>query len=77
MFFSGMSTIHEVLTARQCGMEVFSFSVITNSCIFTQDALEEEYPNVEEVVDNAATAEEPPWDILPELVLDMAKFANI
>lgn len=68
-----MSTIHEVLTARQCGMEVFAFSVITNSCIFEQDSPEGEHPNVGEVVDNAATTEEPLSDILPLLVLKMAQ----
>ena len=28
-----MSTVHEVLAARHCGMEVLAFSLITNICI--------------------------------------------
>lgn len=29
----GMSTVHEVVTARHCGMTAFAFSLITNKCI--------------------------------------------
>ncbi|GJQ76995.1 hypothetical protein Trydic_g15190 [Trypoxylus dichotomus] len=29
----GMSTVHEVLTARHCGMHVLAFSIITNICV--------------------------------------------
>ena len=36
--FSGMSTIPEVLVARHCKMSVFAFSLITNECIFEEDA---------------------------------------
>lgn len=28
-----MSTAHEVITARHCGMKVMAFSLITNVCI--------------------------------------------
>jgi len=28
----GMSTVHEVITARHCDMKVFAFSLITNKC---------------------------------------------
>ena len=34
----GMSTIPEVLVARHCKMSVFAFSLITNECIFEEDA---------------------------------------
>jgi len=28
----GMSTVHEVITARHCDLKVFAFSLITNKC---------------------------------------------
>ncbi|KAK4876713.1 hypothetical protein RN001_009219 [Aquatica leii] len=33
----GMSTAHEVLTAKHCNMTVFAFSIITNICISNYD----------------------------------------
>lgn len=44
----GMSTIPEVLVARHCGVNVFAFSLITNECIFEEDAIEG--ANHEEVI---------------------------
>lgn len=44
----GMSTIPEVLVARHCGISVFAFSLITNECIFQEDA--EQKANHEEVI---------------------------
>ena len=46
---SGMSTVPEALTAHQCGMTVFSFSLITNLCILSDDV--EEGPTAEEVLE--------------------------
>ena len=46
---SGMSTVPEALTAHQCGMAVFSFSIITNLCILSDDV--EEGPTAEEVLE--------------------------
>jgi purine-nucleoside phosphorylase len=43
-----MSTIPEVLVARHCKMSVFAFSLITNECIFEEDADKE--ANHEEVI---------------------------
>ncbi|KAK5642529.1 hypothetical protein RI129_008696 [Pyrocoelia pectoralis] len=37
----GMSTVHEVITARHCNMTVFAFSLITNMCITDYDCKEE------------------------------------
>lgn len=45
----GMSTVHEVITARHCNLTVFAFSLITNSCITDYNC--EEDPNHEEVID--------------------------
>jgi purine-nucleoside phosphorylase len=45
----GMSTVHEVVTARHCGMKVLSFSLITNKCIMEYDC--ERMANHEEVIE--------------------------
>lgn len=45
----GMSTVHEVITARHCDMNVLAFSLITNECILEYDSTDE--PNHEEVMD--------------------------
>ena len=34
----GMSTVHEVLTARHMGMKAFAFSLITNKCVLDNDS---------------------------------------
>ncbi|KAJ8933540.1 hypothetical protein NQ314_013953, partial [Rhamnusium bicolor] len=45
----GMSTVHEVITARHCDLTVFAFSLITNMCI--SDYNSSDNPNHEEVID--------------------------
>ncbi|XP_067642977.1 purine nucleoside phosphorylase-like isoform X2 [Eurosta solidaginis] len=45
----GMSTVHEVITARHCDLTVFAFSLITNKCATDYDSSEED-ANHEEVV---------------------------
>uniref|UniRef100_A0A0K8V931 Purine nucleoside phosphorylase n=1 Tax=Bactrocera latifrons TaxID=174628 RepID=A0A0K8V931_BACLA len=45
----GMSTVHEVITARHCDLTVFAFSLITNKCAVDYDSSEED-ANHEEVV---------------------------
>ncbi|XP_055842150.1 purine nucleoside phosphorylase isoform X2 [Episyrphus balteatus] len=45
----GMSTVHEVITARHCDMTVFAFSLITNKCATDYNSSEDE-ANHEEVV---------------------------
>ncbi|XP_058066084.1 purine nucleoside phosphorylase-like [Anopheles bellator] len=37
----GMSTVHEIITARHCGMTCFAFSLITNMCTMSYDEDEE------------------------------------
>jgi purine-nucleoside phosphorylase len=43
-----MSTVHEVITARHCGMKIVAFSLITNRCVADYDDHTE--VNHEEVV---------------------------
>lgn len=45
----GMSSAHEVMIARHCGMTVFAFSLITNKCIIDYDSKLQ--PNHEEIMD--------------------------
>ncbi|XP_030033166.1 purine nucleoside phosphorylase isoform X2 [Manduca sexta] len=45
----GMSTVHEVITARHCDMKVFGLSLITNECVTSYDHDME--ANHEEVLD--------------------------
>ncbi|XP_031634492.1 purine nucleoside phosphorylase-like [Contarinia nasturtii] len=45
----GMSTVHEVITARHCDLKAFAFSIITNKCITEYESKEE--PGHEEVVE--------------------------
>lgn len=42
-----MSTVPEVVVARHCGLKVFAFSLITNSCITEYDTAA--FANHEEV----------------------------
>lgn len=44
----GMSTAHEVIVARHCGMRVFALSLITNQVVMNYDS--EERANHEEVL---------------------------
>ena len=44
----GMSTVHEVLVARHCGMKVFALSLITNEAVMDYDS--QEKANHEEVL---------------------------
>uniref|UniRef100_A0A3P8XJK6 Purine nucleoside phosphorylase n=1 Tax=Esox lucius TaxID=8010 RepID=A0A3P8XJK6_ESOLU len=45
----GMSTVHEVVVARHCGMSVFALSLITNKAVMDYDS--EEKANHEEVLE--------------------------
>ncbi|XP_026730941.1 purine nucleoside phosphorylase-like isoform X1 [Trichoplusia ni] len=45
----GMSTVHEVITARHCDLKVFALSLITNECVTSYDIIGE--ANHEEVLD--------------------------
>lgn len=49
--FSGMSTAHEVIVARHCGLRVFALSLITNKSVLDYDS--EKKANHEEVLETA------------------------
>lgn len=49
MHYLGMSTVHEVITARHCDLTVFAFSLITNQCVIDYEDIGE--ANHEEVMD--------------------------
>jgi purine-nucleoside phosphorylase len=38
----GMSTVHEVVAARHCGLKCFAFSLITNKCPMEYDSEEKQ-----------------------------------
>ncbi|XP_019768607.2 purine nucleoside phosphorylase [Dendroctonus ponderosae] len=63
----GMSTVHEVITANHCDMEVFAFSLITNECVVQYEANNE--PNHEEVIDVGKQRE----GLLKQLVSELLK----
>ncbi|KAL3283808.1 hypothetical protein HHI36_017979 [Cryptolaemus montrouzieri] len=66
----GMSTVHEVITARHCDMNVLAFSLITNECILEYDSQSE--PNHEEVMDAAKMREE----LLQKFVAKIIDYIN-
>ncbi|KAJ8973589.1 hypothetical protein NQ317_008872 [Molorchus minor] len=64
----GMSTVHEVTTAKHCGMKCFAFSLITNICSIDYENGEE--ATCEEVLDVGKSKE----TILKVLVENVVKF---
>lgn len=63
----GMSTVHEVVTANHCDMQVFAFSLITNECVVQYEAKTE--PSHEEVIDVGKQRE----GLLKQLVTELLK----
>lgn len=66
----GMSTVHEVITARHCGMTVLAFSLITNMCITDYNCYDE--ANHEEVMDVGKMRE----DVLKRFVARIVDFVT-
>lgn len=67
----GMSTVHEVVTAKHCDLTVFAFSLITNKCSTEYDSSEDE-ANHEEVVNVGRSRQK----ICAELMARMVKAIN-
>lgn len=66
----GMSTVHEVITARHCDLKVFAFSLITNKCITDYDSNGE--ANHAEVISAGAKRQ----DVLATFVTRMVEKIN-
>nr|XP_022911629.1 purine nucleoside phosphorylase-like isoform X2 [Onthophagus taurus] len=67
----GMSTVHEVLTARHCNMTVLAFSLITNECVM--DYYDHSQPNHEEVIDVGKLRQSTLRRFVEEIVAYIAK----
>lgn len=66
----GMSTVHEVITARHCNMTVFAFSLITNVCVTDYETYT--LPNHEEVIDVGKMRESTLKDFVKGVVANIA-----
>jgi len=66
----GMSTVHEVITARHCDLKVFAFSLITNKCITDYDSNGE--ANHEEVIASGTKRQ----DVLASFITRMVEKIN-
>ncbi|XP_047503381.1 purine nucleoside phosphorylase isoform X2 [Pieris napi] len=67
----GMSTVHEVITARHCDMKVFGLSLITNECITNYDV--EAEANHEEVLDVGKMRQDLLREYISRLVNEFSK----
>jgi purine-nucleoside phosphorylase len=66
----GMSTVHEVITAKHCDLKVFAFSLITNKCdISYEESQEANHAEVMQVGEVKA-------DMLKEFVFRMTKYID-
>uniref|UniRef100_T1PEF0 Purine nucleoside phosphorylase n=1 Tax=Musca domestica TaxID=7370 RepID=T1PEF0_MUSDO len=68
----GMSTVHEVITARHCDLTVFAFSLITNKCATGYDSSEDE-ANHEEVVTVGRSRQAVCGELLCRVIREIAK----
>ncbi|KAG1685954.1 Purine nucleoside phosphorylase [Nymphon striatum] len=62
----GMSTVHEVITAKHCGIRVFGMSLITNEAVMDYDTDAE--PNHEEVLETTVRRKPDLTKFIMELV---------
>ncbi|CAH2244366.1 purine nucleoside phosphorylase-like isoform X1 [Pararge aegeria] len=67
----GMSTVHEVITARHCDMNVFGLSLITNECVTSYE--HEGEANHEEVLDVGRMRQDILRNYLSKLVVRFAQ----
>ncbi|XP_043287931.1 purine nucleoside phosphorylase-like isoform X2 [Venturia canescens] len=70
----GMSTVHEVITARHCEMTVFTFSLITNHC--STDYENDNAANHEEVIDVGRSRQPLIQDFVSRMVLRINEEIN-
>ncbi|RZC34535.1 purine nucleoside phosphorylase, partial [Asbolus verrucosus] len=67
----GMSTVHEVIAARHCGLTCFAFSLITNECVMEYET--EEQPDHEGILTVASQREHDLKNLIENLVPHLAK----
>ena len=61
----GMSTVMEVIAARQCGFKILGLSAITNNAT---GSIDQRPDSIEEVVENAARVGKDMIKVFPELI---------
>ncbi|XP_015439583.1 PREDICTED: purine nucleoside phosphorylase isoform X2 [Dufourea novaeangliae] len=71
----GMSTVHEVITARHCDLSVFAFSLITNQCVIDYENHDE--ANHEEVMDVGKAKQSLLQDYVSRIVIRLKDMTNI
>ncbi|XP_016934693.1 purine nucleoside phosphorylase isoform X4 [Drosophila suzukii] len=67
----GMSTVHEVITARHCDMKVFAFSLITNKCATEYSDKKDEEANHEEVMAVAKNRQKACCELVSRLIREI------
>ncbi|XP_030385479.1 purine nucleoside phosphorylase isoform X2 [Scaptodrosophila lebanonensis] len=67
----GMSTVHEVITARHCDMKVFAFSLITNKCSIEYDDKRDQEANHEEVMAVAKNRQKACCELVSRLIREI------
>lgn len=71
----GMSTVHEVITARHCNITVLAFSLITNQCVIDYESHEE--ANHAEVIDASESRQQVLKCFVQKIVEYIAKKNNL
>lgn len=66
----GMSTVHEVVTARHCNLNVFALSLITNKCVMEYET--EQSANHKEVLETAEVRKQDLQNLVSSIVREMA-----
>ncbi|XP_017127739.1 purine nucleoside phosphorylase isoform X3 [Drosophila elegans] len=67
----GMSTVHEVITARHCDMKVFAFSLITNKCATEYSDKKDEEANHDEVMAVAKNRQKACCELVARLIREI------
>lgn len=69
----GMSTVHEVITARHCGMKVLGFSLITNICDTGYDDFDVNENNPEDLDEEVKSVAQEKGPVLRQFVSGLVK----